>query len=562
MAQRLNGRPRWGTRAVRGTGLLTCLLLVAAVAVPAPAGAVSDNGTAAYNALIQDYGNTFKTQGHTDLILVNDYPCTLSGHFACSNANTSWNYWWEANALQSLLDDAQRQGYEGQPSSTDLTDAEELVQGIADINSSSSQSGGMCSSNNALDRCWNDDMAWMGLSVLRLWDMTSNSTYLTDAESLFNQIYSTYGVCNSPGVPWQYAGGNNCQKNTAANATAAILGAELYNRTGTTAYLNDAENLMSFMTTYLVQTSGEVEDTVYFNANGTVSSISDTSGGWTYNQGTLIGAGAALYLAEYAANRGGNYSQYLTDAQNTTNYVLTEWPTVLPKGGANGGCGYGTGGGQGDCGLFNGVLIRYAEKMLQLDGDHTTLYNWLQSNATDAYTCAQSSNLYGPDWTCNSGNAASYEPLDLSTDLSGVYVENVSQFVGSGDAVYYAADGIHTAGVYQNATGYTGWGFIGGWNTSGQYDEVNIDAHTAGTYTLTFRYSAATGAASRNLYLNGVSAGAISFPGTSTWSSWQTVSTNVSLQAGVNTVELEDSDGIYLNMDAYQASCASGCTTY
>lgn len=507
-------------RVPRGVfGMLAVVLLVFTLLAPVPAAAVTDNGTAAYGALINDYGNFFKFAGHQDLILVNDYPCTLSGHFACSNANTSWNYWWEANALQSILDDAQRQGYEGQPSSTDLTDAEELVQGIADINSSPSESGGMCSTNNALDRCWNDDMAWMGLSVLRLWGMTSNSTYLNDAESLFNQIYSSYGSCNSPGVPWEVgSGGNPCKKNTAANATAAILGAELYLRTGTVSYLNDAENLMSFMMTYLVQSNGEVQDTVNFNTNGTVSSVSDTSGGWTYNQGTLIGAGAALYLAEFAANRGGNYGQYLTDAQNTMNYVLTEWPTVLPKGGANGGCGFGAGGGQGDCGLFNGVLIRYAESLLQLDGDHTTLYNWLQTNASKAYQCAEYDNLYGPDWTCNTGNASAYEPLDLSTDLSGVYVENVSQFVGSGSSVYQGEDGIHTAGVYQNATGYSGWGFIGGWNTSGQYDEVAPYVHSGGTYTVTFRYSAATGAASRNLYVNGTLVGTVSFPATTSWS--------------------------------------------
>lgn len=436
------------------------------------------------------------------------------------------------------------------------------MQGIATINSSSGQSSGMCSTNNALDRCWNDDMAWMGLAVLRLWDMTGNATYLDDAESLFNQIYSTYGTCNSPGVPWQYSGGNACQKNTAANATTAILGAELYLRTHSLSYLNDAENLMAFMMTYLVQSSGEVRDTVYFNSDGTVSSISDTSGGWTYNQGTLIGAGAALYLAEYAANRGGDPGQYLADAQNTMAYVLSEWPTVLPKGGANGGCGYGTGGGQGDCGLFNGILIRYAEALLQLTGDHTTLYNWLQSNASDAYNCAQASNLYGPDWTCKTGNASTYEPLDLSTDLSGAYVENISRFDTSGTSDYQSEDGIHTAGVYQNAAGYTGWGFVGGWNTPGQYDTVAPTVHSAGTFQITFRYSAATGTAARNLYVNGTLVGQISFPGTSSWSDWQTVATTVSLNAGQNTVELEDSDGIYLNIDDYLLSCVSGCTTY
>jgi hypothetical protein len=32
-------------------------------------------------------------------------------------------------------------------------------------------------------------------------------------------------------------------------------------------------------------------------------------------------------------------------------------------------------------------------------------------------------------WSCKTGNASSYEPLDLSTDLSGVYVEDIIHFI-------------------------------------------------------------------------------------------------------------------------------------
>ena len=536
------------------TSLALAAALLMPLAVPAPAAA--SNGSSAFSTLMADYAHTFTSGGHSDLLLVNDYPCTLSGNYACTNADTSWNYWWEAHGLMAILDDAELSGLEDEPTSTDIQDAEQLVQGISDTNA-----GTGCNSANALYRCYNDDMAWMGLAVLRLWDFTGTSAYLTDAEDLFQQIWSSWGGCSSPGVPWNR--NSPCGKNTAANATAAILGAELYIRTRTVGYLNDAEALMAFEEQYLVQGSGEVQDTVTFNSNGTVSGVSGTSGGWTYDQGVAIGAGAALYLAEFKAQRGYDGVPYLTAANQVLSYVLSEWTGPLPKGGANGGCGYGTGGGQGDCGLFNGILIRYAEQLLQLDGTHTTLYNWLQTNASDAYTNAQSGNLYGPDWTGSSGNASSYQPLDLSTDLSGVYVENVSQFVGSGESVYEGEDGLlNFSGVYQNAAGYSGWGFVGGWNGTGQYDEVAPYLHSGGTYQLTFRYSAAAGTASRNLSVNGAADGTVSFPSTSGWGSWTTVSTDVTLDAGLNTVELEASDGVYLNIDQYQLTCVSGCATY
>jgi hypothetical protein len=44
---------------------------------PLPAAAVSDNGTAAYSALINDYGHFFQANGQQELIMVND--CSVPG---------------------------------------------------------------------------------------------------------------------------------------------------------------------------------------------------------------------------------------------------------------------------------------------------------------------------------------------------------------------------------------------------------------------------------------------------------------------------------------------------
>jgi len=64
------------------------------------------------------------------------------------------------------------------------------------------------------------------------------------------------------------------------------------------------------------------------------------------------------------------------------------------------------------------------------------------------------------------------------------------------------------------------------------------------------------------LYVNGQQVATLDFPGTSSWSDWQTLSVDVSLNAGVNTIEVYNAGTVYLNIDDYELSCVSGCTTY
>jgi len=71
---------------------------------------------------------------------------------------------------------------------------------------------------------------------------------------------------------------------------------------------------------------------------------------------------------------------------------------------------------------------------------------------------------------------------------------------------------------------------------------------------LTMRYSAAAGAASRYLRINGTAAvNNLSFPGGSSWSDYKTITTMVDLNVGNNTVSLlyDSSKGSlnYLNLD-------------
>ena len=86
--------------------------------------------------------------------------------------------------------------------------------------------------------------------------------------------------------------------------------------------------------------------------------------------------------------------------------------------------------------------------------------------------------------------------------------------------------------------GYSGTGFGAYINPGNDYLEWTIIAPTAGRYQLGFRYALGSGAdRPLQIQVNGsVVNRARSFPSTTTWTNWQTVSTTVLLAAGPNKV--------------------------
>ena len=99
--------------------------------------------------------------------------------------------------------------------------------------------------------------------------------------------------------------------------------------------------------------------------------------------------------------------------------------------------------------------------------------------------------------------------------------------------VFYAQNG----GSYEPDNGN-----IGGWGGTGGNEYVTWPVYTesAGTYTLTVRYSNANGSAStRTLYVNGQDVASLSFPTTASWDAWSTLQVSVSLNAGSNNIVLD-----------------------
>jgi predicted alpha-1,2-mannosidase len=104
----------------------------------------------------------------------------------------------------------------------------------------------------------------------------------------------------------------------------------------------------------------------------------------------------------------------------------------------------------------------------------------------------------------------------------------------------YEAEDAVLSGVIaaSGGLGFTGAGYADYQNASGDYIEWTVNAATAGTYTLLFRYAnGSTTDRPLEVKVNGalVSSG-LSFPVTGAWNNWNTVSISAALNVGNNTI--------------------------
>jgi Glycosyl hydrolase family 76 len=151
-----------------------------------------------------------------------------------------------------------------------------------------------------------DDNDWIGIELLRAYKLTHNPSVLGSAEAV--TAFEMAGWDTSPehacpgGIPFSNAA-ENTDRNTVTTAPAAELAAELYRITGNAQYLQFAQKAYEWVRRCLLTPSGLYAD--HISPAGVVEPML-----WSYNQGTMIGAGTLLYQAT------GN-SAYLYDARQT-----------------------------------------------------------------------------------------------------------------------------------------------------------------------------------------------------------------------------------------------------
>jgi hypothetical protein len=151
-----------------------------------------------------------------------------------------------------------------------------------------------------------DDNDWVGIELARIYKLTHNAGALGYAEGIMAFEMAAWSTDQSlacpGGIPFSNAA-ENTDRNTVSTAPAAELAVQLYRITGNVAYLQFAEMAYQWVRSCLLQPSNLYAD--HIRQHGVVDMTF-----WSYNQGTMIGAGTLLYQST------GN-SAYLFQARQT-----------------------------------------------------------------------------------------------------------------------------------------------------------------------------------------------------------------------------------------------------
>ena len=265
------------------------------------------------------------------------------------------------------------------------------------------------------DPWWNefvDDMEWIVLTQLRMFETTGQEKYFTKAEQMYNDwIWPTWGPEDEApwfgGITWKT--GAKKSKNACSNGPAAIIAARLYTfyeqvqcakMKPRKAYLDESVKIYSWLRDNLYDpVDGKVRDNM--NVNGIISPAI-----YTYNQGTFIGAANELY--KLTGNK-----QYLDEAMNAADYVINH---MSDNEGVPGNAT------SGDGGLFNGIFFRYFVRLInEPDLDNVVRGNYHRYITHCATVMADhginpKTMLYAGNWW---KAHASEEPVVLTPHLSG-----------------------------------------------------------------------------------------------------------------------------------------------
>lgn len=371
-----------------------------------------------------------------------------------------------------------------------------------------------------------DDENWMVLALLHANAVTHDPRYLDQAEALYADIEGGWDTscCGSGpgGIWWDKA---HTQKATASNAGPVISACQLYTATRKPAYLSFAEQVYDYWWEHMVNpTSYQVAD--HINPDGRVV--------WwkfTYNEGLMIGAGRELYRVTHQA-------RYLTNADRVAGFMIqseieaTRCGPVLFDG-TNRTC-------KGDAQQFKGVAY-HSLTDLYAASPQRRYSDVLQGSADSIWELARNPllDLFAADWAGPPPSSVSEQQENAAAIALCDFARTRGSYPGSGIASnqYEAEDAaLHSLGPENTRSGFTGWGYVAGWNADGQWVEFH-PTMTAGSHKLTFRYAAGAGDAMRLIAINGRPAfPSQKFPATGSWESYRRVSVSSDFPAGRSRV--------------------------
>lgn len=153
------------------------------------------------------------------------------------------------------------------------------------------------------------------------------------------------------------------------------------------------------------------------------------------------------------------------------------------------------------------------------------------------------------------GEAVSYRDIRIRTTTAPVVSAELEHGVLDGGAE-----------VGTEHAGYSGTGYVQGLGAVGAGVTATVDVEAAGTYPVTLRYANGPhpfeGPKTVSLHVDGADLGQLTLPSTGAWATWSTVTTDVVLRAGANTVTLrhEDGDDGHVNLDRLRLGAAAPAT--
>lgn len=311
-----------------------------------------------------------------------------------NNGHKGFNYWWNAHALDVLVD-----GYNRTKAPAYITQMNALLDGMYKKN------------GNKWTNNFYDDMEWMALACLRAYDATRDIKYKDLAELLWTSIKGGWTTVNGGGIMWEK--NSPSSKNACSNGPAIIIACRLYKLNGNADDLDWAKKIYNWQRANLVEAARGVVWDGYGNTKE--SSI------YTYNQGTWLGGALELYTIT-------KDDQCLKDAVRNANYVINDAQKFSPNGilkGEN----------TGDGGLFKGIFIRYFTQLIilgNLDAYTKSVYTkYLKNNGESLLGKATRlpEYIFGPDWV----TMPTTGKQDCSVELSGLMLlEALDQLKRSG----------------------------------------------------------------------------------------------------------------------------------
>jgi predicted alpha-1,6-mannanase (GH76 family) len=309
---------------------------------------------------------------------------------ARQKAHTHWNYWWQAHLLDCLVDAQCRQPNPGRAATMSR-----LARGIRLRNF------------GAWTNSYYDDVAWLGLALLRLHDCEGVSVR-TPLTRITAQLRDGWTDHAGGGIWWRR---EDTFKNVPANGPAAILFARWAADGGERTDRQRARSLTAWMEELLVDpATGLVWDGLYAASDGTVRDVVKTV--YTYCQGVFLGA--CVELAD-----GDVSGVWASRAERTIRAVaahLVDEDVLRGRGG-------------GDGGLFAGILTRYlAQAAVRLTDSPAAAVaaRIVRASAEAAWrnrALSRGGPLFGPEWSRPAQEPHSPRhrraERDLSVQLSG-----------------------------------------------------------------------------------------------------------------------------------------------